>query len=133
LDRDGNGAVDDGSELFGDATPNNDGTIARNGFEALAALDGETGPADGQIDARDMIYDRLRLWFDLNHNGYSEPTEIVTLPEAGVERISTSYVERRRQDNHGNWYRYEGWVELTAENGNDRIRRVFDVYLRLIG
>src|SRR5262249_36088373 len=61
LDRNGNGIIDDGSELFGTATRKRDGTFAANGFAALADLD---GGSDGKIDASDPIYSQLRLWVD---------------------------------------------------------------------
>lgn len=51
LDRNGNGRVDDGSELFGPATG--------NGFSELASFD-EDG--NGWIDEGDSVYDRLRVW-----------------------------------------------------------------------
>jgi hypothetical protein len=51
LDRDGNGTVTDGSELFGPASG--------NGFAELAAHD-EDG--NGWIDEGDSVFDRLRVW-----------------------------------------------------------------------
>jgi hypothetical protein len=52
LDRNGNGRVDDGSELFGNYTPLSDGRTAGNGFEALREFDDN---GDGKIDARDTV------------------------------------------------------------------------------
>ncbi|MEW6620494.1 MAG: hypothetical protein AB1422_14355 [bacterium] len=49
-DINGNGAIDDGKELFGDQTLLGDGTRASNGFQALAELDDNL---DGKIDAGD--------------------------------------------------------------------------------
>src|SRR4051812_19872847 len=69
LDRNNNGKVTSGAELFGNFTPLQNGQLARNGFEALRELDTNN---DGVIDERDPIWSRLMLWRDLNHNGISE-------------------------------------------------------------
>jgi hypothetical protein len=59
LDRNGNGAVDGGSELFGTATRLINGDRASNGFEALRELDSNS---DSLIDVRDATWGALGLW-----------------------------------------------------------------------
>jgi trimeric autotransporter adhesin len=130
LDRNGNGVVDDGRELFGTATLKRDGTRAANGFDALYDLDGGEGVSDWLLDGRDALYDQLRLWIDRNHNGLSEPDELLTLRQAGVVSLSLSYTEHRYRDRFGNWYRYESHAVL-RERGHDVTRRVFDIFLKL--
>ena len=76
LDLNGNGAIDDGGELFGDQTLLADGTRAKNGFEALAQYDSN---GDGVIDAGDEIFDSLRIWVDADGNGVSGEGEMKTL------------------------------------------------------
>lgn len=128
-DRDENGAIDNGAELFGNHTVLRDGTIAANGFEALQDLDRAPGSVrDGQIDARDAIYAKLRVWLDSNHNGLTDHGELVSLSDAGVTRIFTAYRESRRVDRYGNEYRYVG-LAMMQRNGHERIRRIFDVFL----
>jgi len=130
MDRNGNGRIDNGSELFGSATPKRDGSIAKNGFEALIDLDQETGSPDGLIDRRDPSYSALRLWIDANHNGYSEPSELFGLDEVGIKSISTAYTMRSRVDGYGNQYRFEGEAQLVRD-GHLKTRRVFDVFFKV--
>jgi hypothetical protein len=84
LDRNGNGLIDSGRELFGDATVKSNGQLARDGFDALADLDGN---ADGQISTLDSAYARLKLWRDLNQDGVSQANELSTLGQAGIASI----------------------------------------------
>jgi hypothetical protein len=76
-----NGRVDDGSELFGQATG---GEAFADGFAALRAFD-ESG--DGAIDATDPVYDELLVWNDLDGDGESQAGELRGLPEAGVRSL----------------------------------------------
>lgn len=74
LDRNGNGRIDDGRELFGDQHG------AANGFAELARFDDN---GDGRIDAADAVFDKLRLLrFDAQGR-----QQLQTLGEAGVSAI----------------------------------------------
>lgn len=128
LDRNGNGTIDDGSELFGTATPLRNGSRAFNGFRALQDLDGGV-LSNGKIDRWDTSYYLLRLWFDANHNGFSEADELVSLADAGVDTIFTGYQESRRVDRHGNKYAYFGSALISLEYGRLHRRRIYDVFL----
>ncbi len=81
LDRDNNGRIDDGAELFGDQRG------AANGFEELRRLDAN---GEGRIDRRDPQFDALRLFAD-NGNGITEAGELRTLAQAGIREISLNY------------------------------------------
>ena len=109
LDRNGNGRIDDGSELFGDHTPMRDGSIAHNGFEALRDFDSN---GDGVIDARDAVWSRLLVWIDANHDGISTPDELQPISSTGITSIDLSYHWTGRRDQNGNCFRYEGRVHV---------------------
>jgi hypothetical protein len=102
LDRNGNGTIDDGKELFGNHTPLPNGSFAPTGCAALAAFDqpGQGGNGDGVIDSRDAVFKRLRIWIDVNHNGISERGELHTLKEMGIVRIELGYRDSRRRDRY---------------------------------
>jgi hypothetical protein len=124
LDRNGNGIIDNGRELFGNFTQLSDGTLAANGFEALREFDVNR---DGRIDAADPVFGQLRLWFDRNHNGFSEPDELFTLAAVGIDAIFTRYTEGSRTDEYGNRYRFAGTATIDRRR-SDNTRRVFDVF-----
>lgn len=99
LDRNGNGLIDSGAELFGDATPLSTGGIAGDGFEAVADLDENS---DGVLDANDAVWQDLRIWQDANQDGINQEGELKTLFDAGVASINVGKTEHLAVLDNGN-------------------------------
>ncbi|WP_299288283.1 tandem-95 repeat protein [uncultured Tateyamaria sp.] len=76
LDENGNGLIDDISEMFGG--------VGASGFAELAAYDGNE---DGVITIDDAIFAELRIWQDRNQNGVTDGGELKTLSELGIASI----------------------------------------------
>jgi len=133
LDRNGNGLIDNGTELFGDSTPRElrRGTV-KNGFKALRTYDKRRlgGNRDGLISASDEIWSRLLLWDDRNADGISDPSEISTLSSSGIVELSTRPQRIKRNfDQAGN--RLPLWGKATKEDGS-QVDTV-DVIFRVLG
>ena len=84
LDRNGNGVVDNGLELFG----NVDSAFA-DGFHHLSVLDGNM---DGALTTADAAFVSLVVWKDANSDGISTTDEVVPLAAYGVDNIDLDAV-----------------------------------------
>lgn len=133
LDRNNDGMITTGQELFGNFTPQppppRNGS--KNGFIALAEYDklAKGGNSDGKINQQDLIFGSLRLWRDANHDGISEQSEIFELRTLEVRAIDLDYLPSRRTDEHGNRFKYRSKVR--DAQGASVGRWAWDVFLVL--
>ena len=114
-DRNGDGVVNNGSELFGDNTLLKNGERAANGYQALADLDDN---GDGKVDAADSAFAKLRVWRDLNQDGISQEGELLTLNEAKVKALNLANKNADRDLGNGNSLAEEG--TYTDSDGNEK-------------
>jgi len=120
FDRNGNGLIDNGGELFGTGTLLRSGQHAANGFDALSEYDDNR---DGQIDSSDQIWQYLLLWTDRNHDGISQPAELTPIGASMVTAIELAHRWTYRQDWSGNYFGYEGRFHEGRE-----VRPFYDVF-----
>ncbi len=131
LDRDGNGLITTGAELFGNFTEQPDPPPGeeKQGFLALAQYDKPAGGGngDGMISNLDAIFSSLRLWRDANHDGFSQASELKTLNGLGLKSIDLDHRESKRTDEHGNQFKYRAMVR---DKNDARLGRwAWDVFL----
>jgi len=87
LDRNSNGTIDSGRELFGVDTLKSNGQLATDGFDALKDLDANQ---DGKIDATDSVFANLRIWRDLSQDGISQANELSMLNANSITGIGVN-------------------------------------------
>jgi hypothetical protein len=87
LDRNGNGTIDSGRELFGVDTLKSNGQFATDGFDALKDLDVNN---DGMITVIDSVFANLRIWRDLNQDAISQANELTTLAVNSITGIGVN-------------------------------------------
>lgn len=126
FDRDGDGAIVNGTELFGSATPLAAGGYARNGFEALAALDDNL---DGRIDSHDSAFGALEIWSDADGDRIGVAAERRPLSASGVRSIDLQYTVEPWCDEAGNCVRERATFVFTGAAGQRRTGDVLDVHL----
>jgi hypothetical protein len=111
LDRNHDGRINDGSELFGTATASAAGGKSKDGFAALSDLDSNK---DGRVDSQDAAFGDLRVWVDTNADGVSQDGELKTLDALGIASLSTTGKSTSVLDN-GNWVGLES--DYTTTDG----------------
>jgi hypothetical protein len=127
LDRDNDGAIEDGGELFGSATKLSSGRFAKNGFEALRDLDENR---DGTFNASDPAFSRVAVWKDANGDRVSSSAELRSLSDVGLIAIDLADQAGRLCDGRGNCEGERSAFEFRDVAGVARRGTVIDVYLR---
>jgi len=122
-DLDGDGQIDDGSELFGEATVLADGSRAKDGFEALASLDANR---DGLVDAKDAGFASLKIWSDADADGYTDAGELKSLSELGITSVRVDAKSTSVFDN-GNFL----GLSASYERADGTQGEVADVWFRV--
>lgn len=91
FDKNENGVIDNGNELFGNNTFNILGDYAKHGFDALSQYDNNQ---DNRIDNNDVIWSSLNLWIDKNINGKTDIDELFNIECLGIESIDLNYKKK---------------------------------------
>ena len=99
LDRNSNGTIDNGGELFGVDTVKSDGTKATDGFDALSDLDSNN---DDIFDSSDTRFADVRVWRDLNQDGISQSNELSTLAANNIRSINLNKTSTTTNLGNGN-------------------------------
>lgn len=103
-----------------------------NGFLQLAQYDTleEGGNNDGIIDRQDRIWSELRVWVDSNHDGISQPGELSTLDELGIDSFSLKYRKTQFIDDNGNAFNLKGSMVRNTPDGPKQ-EAIYDVILQI--
>ena len=123
IDKNNNGKIDNGKELFGDQNG------AATGFEELSKYDDNN---DGKITKDDKSFEKLLLWCDMNKNGLTDTGELKTLDEALVTELSTSFTEQRDkngnllEDKYGNTTGLVGQFKMLVEEIIDGVKTLVE-------
>ncbi|MHB8137702.1 MAG: hypothetical protein ACYDGO_04860 [Smithellaceae bacterium] len=121
FDRNANGTIDNGRELFGIFTPLNTGGTAADGF---AALKQEDSNSDGIIEQLDANWHKLRIWRDMNQDGISQKEELFTMDELGIKSFNNTQIKETQLLSNGNGIIRTG--TFTKTNGTTGI--ISEVY-----
>ncbi|MHA4871270.1 SdrD B-like domain-containing protein [Duganella sp. PWIR1] len=117
IDSNGNGSIDDISELFGGASKG-------SGFAKLASYDSN---GDGVVNASDAQFSSLRIWQDANSNGKTDAGELISLAQAGVVSLNVGYTELPFLDENNNLHLERSSVVLS----NGKVADMTDVYFNV--
>jgi hypothetical protein len=126
LDRDGDGLIGSGRELFGSGTVMTTGVRASHGFEALAEFDVDR---DGKITAVDPIFHELVLWSDHDSDRRGALGELVPVAQAELIAIDLGFGRRYDCDERGNCGVERSAFEFRDALGAVRSGEIVDVHL----
>ncbi|TFW29789.1 SdrD B-like domain-containing protein [Duganella callida] len=117
IDKNGNGQIDDISELFGGASKG-------SGFAKLSSFDSNH---DGLVDASDADFASLLIWQDANSNGNTDAGELITLKQAGIVSLKVASTELPFLDENNNLHLERSSVTLSNGKNADMTDVYFNV------
>ncbi|HWB77835.1 MAG TPA: calcium-binding protein [Nannocystaceae bacterium] len=126
LDRDGDGAIESGAELFGNATPMASGGHAKNGFAALAELDSDR---DGKITPKDARFGELVLWSDLDDDRIGTSAELRPLRDTKLVSIDLAFARQPSCDARGNCGYERAAFQFRSDDGKLAVGEIVDLHL----
>jgi hypothetical protein len=119
FDRNGNGLIDSGPELFGDATPAYGSTPNGKTADGFAALAQEDSNHDGIVNAQDAHWADLKVWQDLNQDGISQSVELSMLDQQAIVSLNVGRTEHSQTLPNGNQIADLGtFVRIDGSTGN---------------
>ncbi|WP_404401480.1 Ig-like domain-containing protein [Pelagibacterium halotolerans] len=116
LDKNDNGAIDNGSELFGPTGRHADGSLVNDGYAELSAYDLN---GDKVIDQNDSIFDDLQVWVDGNMNAVTDAGELVGVADLGIVSISLDRAGLDYTDAAGVYHKDASRIQF--EDGRTRV------------
>jgi hypothetical protein len=123
FDINNDGVINDGSEMFGEATRLSNGGLASNGFEALIDLDFNL---DGVLDLNDPLFSDLQIWKDANSDGITDLGELFSLADQNITSFDVHPKEVNRAEN-GNQIK----LISTYSTGDGMQHEIADVWLKV--
>ncbi len=113
LDKNHDGKIGSGNELFGSNTILNNGQKAQNGYEALREYDENH---DGMIDKNDSIWSQLKVWQDKNSNASVDDGELLSMEQLKIAGVKLNYQNINNTDSEGNAHLQQG--DVIYEDGH---------------
>lgn len=123
FDRNGDGTIDSGAELFGTGVILDTGVRAQHGFEALAELDEDL---DGKLTPKDAAWSSLMLWADIDRDRVSDADELTSLESHGLSALDLEFARSFQCDEAGNCAGERSTVTADGRPAGHLV----DVYLR---
>jgi hypothetical protein len=120
LDRNHDGKINDGSELFGTSTVLAGGDKAPDGYAALRELDSD---GDHLIKDSDAHWNDLKVWVDKNSDGISQERELFTPASLNIVKLDLD-AQATSIDDNGNMI----GLMSSYETGDSNSRDMADVW-----
>ncbi len=111
-DINGDGQVNDASELFGGATILANGSTASDGYAALADLDSNN---DDVINAFDTLFNELQIWQDKNSDAVIQEGELTYLKDSNVAQLNLLATDSNEWQNSNLIGKQSLWTDTSGD------------------